>query len=230
MKFLRVSLDRCHEITGVAIVIDVLRAFTTAAFAFSKGVKDITLVSSVDEAFELRECYPDMLIMGEVDGLPVEGFDFGNSPTQISARDLSGIRIIQRTTAGTQGVIGCVNAELILAAGLCNAAATADYIRSSTESICFVVTELRPGGWGGEDLACADYIEGLLKNNPEDILDIQTKVKSSLAAEKFLDSHQTEFPDSDLEYALEINRFDFVMKVTASRDGFPVLTAVCHSK
>ena len=40
---------------GVVVVIDVLRAFTTAAFAFAAGAREIVLVSTVDEALALRE-------------------------------------------------------------------------------------------------------------------------------------------------------------------------------
>ena len=39
--------------------------------------------------------------MGEVDGQPVEGFDFGNSPSKLIGRNLAGKHLIQRTSAGT---------------------------------------------------------------------------------------------------------------------------------
>jgi len=45
-KFHYTDLDTCPEATGVVIVIDVLRAFSTAAYAFSRGAKEIVLVSA----------------------------------------------------------------------------------------------------------------------------------------------------------------------------------------
>ena len=44
-----------QEALGIVIVIDVFRAFTTAAIAFENGAKDITLVAEVEEALELRQ-------------------------------------------------------------------------------------------------------------------------------------------------------------------------------
>ena len=105
MKIRRATLDDCDKETDTVIVIDVLRAFTTSAYAFAEGVSDIALASSVEDAFNLRKRFPDALILGEVDGYPVEGFDLGNSPSVLIGSDISGKRLIQRTTAGTQGVV-----------------------------------------------------------------------------------------------------------------------------
>ena len=74
MEIDRVTLDACHEVADVVVVVDVLRAFTTAAFAFDRGAEEIFLVSTVEEAFELKERRSDYLLIGEVDGSPVEGF------------------------------------------------------------------------------------------------------------------------------------------------------------
>src|SRR5690349_20082319 len=101
----RATNDTCGDATGAVVAIDVLRAFTTAAFAFAAGAREILLVSTVAEALALRERFPGSFIMGEVDGLPVDGFDFSNSPGDQLGRDFGGARFIQRTSAGTQGVV-----------------------------------------------------------------------------------------------------------------------------
>jgi len=54
MNLYRVTLDGCHAANGLVVVVDVLRAFTTAATAFAREVEEIILVSTVEEAFELR--------------------------------------------------------------------------------------------------------------------------------------------------------------------------------
>jgi 2-phosphosulfolactate phosphatase len=54
MKFHYTNLDTCRTATGLVIVIDVIRAFTNAAFAFSRGATEIIPVSGVDEALELK--------------------------------------------------------------------------------------------------------------------------------------------------------------------------------
>ena len=87
------------------VAIDVLRAFSTAAYALAAGVDSIVLVSTIEEAFALKDRLPGVLLMGEVGGLPIEGFDFDNPPAPFETLNLLGRRMVQRTSAGTQGIV-----------------------------------------------------------------------------------------------------------------------------
>lgn len=152
MKFHHFDLENCETATGVVVVIDVLRAFSTTAYAFSAGVEEIFLVSTVEDAFRKRKKIKNSRIMGEVDGLHVDGFDYGNSPAQFDGVNLSGISIIQRTTSGTQGVVRSRSADTLITTGFCTAGATAGFIESlSPMEVSFVITGKRAGGWGDED-------------------------------------------------------------------------------
>ena len=214
MEIRRATLDTCAEATGTVVVIDVLRAFTTAAYAFAAGAADILLVGTVEEALALREANPGSLIMGEVGGRPPEGFDFGNSPSAVLQQDLSGRRLIQRTSAGTQGVVRSKNADTLLPASFCVAGATVDYLRQQeATNITLVITDSRPGSWGEEDEACADYLEALLKGEQPDRAEIVGRVRGSRTAGKFLDPASPAFPPADVECAVDIDRFDFAMLV-----------------
>jgi 2-phosphosulfolactate phosphatase len=214
MKFNRATLESCQDVTGMLVVIDVLRAFSTAAYAFFHGAEDIRLVSTVDEAFMLKKKYPDSLLMGEEDGLPIPGFDFGNSPPQFNELNLAGVHLIQRTTSGTQGVVSSRKAENLLAASFCNAKKTSEYIQKSSPSeLTFVITGLRSGGWGDEDAACADYIESLIRGDDPDPSAYLTRVEKSLPGQLFQDPNNDDYPLKDLEYCLEVNRFDFIMPI-----------------
>lgn len=205
------------------VIIDVLRAFTTAAFAFEAGASEIILAGSVEEAFEYKRRMPESLIMGEVDGYPVEGFDLSNSPSALVGRDLSDRQIIHRSTAGTQGVLGCKAALNILAASLCCASATVNHIRLlSPRSLTLVETGVFPGGWGDEDKACADFLEGMLTNKPPDRNAIIQQVRDSKSGLHYSDPLNTIFPPQDLAMAVDIDRFDFVMKVER-KDGLLVM-------
>src|SRR5512141_2626985 len=99
MKFQYTNLETCHTATGVVVVVDVIRAFTNAAVAFSRGAKEIYPVSTVEDALQFKVEMPNALACGEVGGLPPEGFDFGNSPTQTNELDLKEKIIVQRTGA-----------------------------------------------------------------------------------------------------------------------------------
>src|SRR5687767_6403730 len=124
MKFHYTDLETCHTATGVVIVIDVLRAFSTAAYAFARGAREILLVSTVEEALELRGQLTNSKALGEVGGLAPEGFNFGNSPTQIREQDFTGLTLIQRTSAGTQGAVRSKKADVLIAASFVVASST----------------------------------------------------------------------------------------------------------
>jgi 2-phosphosulfolactate phosphatase len=212
MKFNYTSLETCHMASGLVIVIDVLRAFSTAAYAFSRGAKEILLVSAVQEALDLRSQFPNAKVMGEVGGLPPAGFDFGNSPTQIREEDLTGLTLIQRTGAGTQGAVRCANADMMLAASFVVASPTVKHIlKIGPSEVTFVITGIH---YNDEDLACAEYLETLLKGNRPDTKSFVKRVYDCKDAENHLDPNHPEFPETDLDYCTRLNAFDFAMPIT----------------
>jgi 2-phosphosulfolactate phosphatase len=214
MEFRRVSLDECETVTGTVIVIDVLRAFSTAAYAFAAGAHSIALVSSVDEALAFKKQNPEALLMGEVDGLPIAGFDFSNSPISFEQVDLKGRFMIQRTSAGTQGVIRCRRATTLLASSFCCAVATVRYVqRQAPIQVTFVVTGWGKDGHGDEDMACADYLEALLRGEMPETVPFLQRVYASPAGRVFAGPARPEFSEADLKYCTQVDRFDFAMLV-----------------
>lgn len=225
MKFHYTDLEDCHTAQGIVIVIDVLRAFSTAAYAFSCGAKEIVLVSGVEEALSLKSQIPNSRVMGEVGGLPPEGFDFGNSPTHISTEELSGITIIQRTGAGTQGAVRSQNANRMLASSFVVADATVQFVKKlAAHEVTFVITGRTFSG-GDEDVACAEYLQQRFEGNQPDTQPFIQRVYDSRDALQHLDPAQTGFPLSDLEYCTQIDKFDFAMPITRE-DGKLVMRAV----
>lgn len=219
------DLEDCHTAQGVVILIDVLRAFSTAAYAFSRGAKEILLVSTVEEALSLRSCIPNAKAMGEVGGLPPDGFDFGNSPTHICTENLSGITLIQRTGAGTQGAVRSQNAEMLLASSFVVAASTASFVlKLGAPEVTLVITGRTFRG-GDEDLACAEYLEALLTGDQPDTKPLVKRVFDSRDGLEHLDPAQIAFPLSDLEYCTQVDKFDFVMPISR-QEGRLVMRAV----
>ena len=225
MKFHYATLDDCHTARGVVIVIDVLRAFSTAAYAFSLGAREILLVGTVEEALSLRPQIPKSKVMGEVNGVRPDGFDFGNSPTYLSSEDLSGITMIQRTTAGTQGVVRSQNAEVLIAASLVVADATVKYVNKiGAEQVTFVITG-RDFGGGDEDFACGEYLEARLRGDRPDAQPFVQRVFASKDASQHFDPNKIGFPITDLDYCTQIDKFDFAMPITRA-DGRLVMHCV----
>ena len=222
MRFNFADLESCQSAAGVLLIIDVLRAFSTAAYAFSRGAREIFLVSAVQEALDLKSKHPHSKVMGEVGGLPPEGFDFGNSPTRILEQDLKGITLIQRTAAGTQGVVQSVKGDYLFATSLVVASATVDHVRLLKPSeVTFVLT----GGMHNlEDMACARYLEKKFTDQSTDPREYVQMVMDSMDAREHQEDHPQR-PRSDLDYCTRIDCFDFAMPVMRKNGRF-VMQAV----
>ena len=93
------------------MIVDVFRAFTTAAFCVGAGAREIVLVRDHEQALTMKRADPTLFLTGEIDGRPIPGFDAGNSPTVIERLDLRGRRVVQRTSSGTQGVVAASGAR-----------------------------------------------------------------------------------------------------------------------
>jgi 2-phosphosulfolactate phosphatase len=216
MKFNYTTLETCSQATGMVIIIDVLRAFSTAAYAFHVGAESICLVSSVDEALSMKKQNPELVLIGEVGGLPPDGFDFGNSPTKISQLNLKGKHLVQRTSAGTQGAVRCINAQYMLATSFVVSAATVRYVRNiGVDEVTFVIT----GSYkNDEDLACAEFLEALFENLLPPYSSFISRITKSKDAIAHLDPEHPEFPETDLYYCSRINAFNFCMPIQRSQN------------
>ena len=208
------TLETCHQASGAVVVIDVLRAFTTAACAFGRGAQEIYLTSEVDEALAVKERFPGSQIMGEVNSLAIPEFDFSNSPTEINEQDLAGRRLIQRTSAGTQGIVRSTGAEILLGASFACAAATVRYlVARNPDHVTFVITGIYPDREGDEDWACAEYLAELVQGWSPDPQPYLQRVYDSTCGGWFTDPEKPEFPQSDIEIATRIDRFANAMPV-----------------
>ena len=94
-----------EKANGLAVIIDVFRAFSLACYLFDRGAIRIIAVRDVDRAFELKRQHPDYVLIGERHARKVPGFDYGNSPTEIRKVDLPGRVVVHTTHAGTQALV-----------------------------------------------------------------------------------------------------------------------------
>ncbi|MGW4893073.1 2-phosphosulfolactate phosphatase [Kitasatospora sp. NPDC004240] len=207
------------EPPSVAVVVDVMRAYTVAAWAFAQGAEKIVLAGSLDEALALKARHPDWAALK--DGPPAPGFDLVNSPGLLRSVDLGGRTVVQKTTAGTVGALAVQGASLVLCAGFVVAEATARVLRArGCDSVTFVVTG--EDGRADEDLACAQYIAGRAAGAGTDAAGFLRRAgRSRAAAELTQGVRQGAHPD-DVALCLELDRFPFAMVATAE-DSLMVL-------
>lgn len=211
MRITRHTLADVADAAGVVIVIDVLRAFSTAAFALARGATEVVCVAAVDEALAERERRPGSLAMGEVGGRPVAGFDLDNSPTHMASADVAGRVLVQRTTAGTQGVVGAAGrAEALFAASFVCAEATVRAVVSLAPAHVALVATGVDHRDGEEDRACGDYLAARLLGETPHPDPYLARVRASDAAQAFTagDAH---FPASDLDLATDLDAVDVAL-------------------
>jgi len=213
----RTGLDAAPSARGTLVVIDVLRAFTTAAYAFARGAREIELVATLEQAFARRAEDPSVLLIGEVDGRKAEGFDFGNSPPALFSAELAGRKLLLRSSAGTQGVVGGVNAQTILLGSLVVARATEKLVRELGADTTLLAMGSPKGGPGDEDEVCAELLEARLSGRELDPDEVRRRVRESRAGQKALDPAVEWISAEDLAFAQQIDRFDFAMRV--AREG-----------
>ena len=205
-------LEGAREVTGHAVIVDVYRAFTTAAFCIAAGAREIVLLADHEQALAMKRDDSSLFLTGEIGGRPIPGFDVGNSPSAIEGLDLTGRRVVQRTGAGTQGVNAAASARGIVLGSFVIAEATVRHLRRSASDVTVVAM-----GEGGtktseEDEACARYIAARLLSESTDIAEVIASLW------KNEDPNWPDwFPRRDAELACQVDRFDFALPVV--REG-----------
>jgi 2-phosphosulfolactate phosphatase len=113
---------------GVAVVVDVLRATTVMLHALAAGCEAIIPCGEVEEAKAIAAGLPagTALLAGERGGLPIPGFELGNSPGEFTREVCEGKTVVMTTTNGTRAILASLEAERVYIAGFVNLKATSD--------------------------------------------------------------------------------------------------------
>lgn len=202
---------------GIAVVIDVFRAFSVAAYAFSRDAATVIPVAAVEDARELKRQHPDWLLIGERHARPLPGFDCGNSPSDLGKLDVAGRTIIHTTHAGTQGLTHALRADEVITGALVNAAAIVRYIQSRQPQIVTIVRmghEARENS--DEDDICAELLRSRLAGEPMSTSGIRERLRGASSAQKFFDPACDWAPEPDFEMCTRIDEFDFVLQLDRS--------------
>ena len=207
-------IEGASRAKGTVVIVDVFRAFTTAAVAFSRGADKIVLVAEIEDALELRRRGVGDLCMGEVGGARPDGFDLGNSPFEMSSADVEGRTLIQSTRAGTVGASAVRSADAIYVCSLVIAGATARAVLRQRPGL---VTIVAMGAEGmtrtDEDEQCAMYLRNVLRGRAPDPAAVRALVLAGESSLRFDDPALPQYHPEDREIALQIDSMTFAIKV-----------------
>jgi 2-phosphosulfolactate phosphatase len=204
------SVEDAHTAKGLAVVIDVFRAFSVEAYIFANGAAKIIPVLNLEEAYKLKEENPEYILIGERGGIKPEGFDFGNSPTEILDTDFSGKTIVHTTSNGTKGLVNTINAEAVLAGGFVMADSILAYIKQNNFQNISLISTAPDTGVDNEDLLFAYYIRDVLEGVPVTESDIKSMTTKTSAYALLFD--EVGVPATDFDLCLDFNRFNFIIK------------------
>lgn len=222
MAPMQVTCDRllagAQAAQGIAVVVDVFRAFTCTPFLFSMGIERSILVATPEEALAMKQQDRSLILVGELKGVPIQGFDLGNSPSQILNQGkafFTGKTVVQRTSSGVQGALAALDvADEVLLASYCLANATARYILSrSPERVSIVAMGVQLKEIAPEDEWCARYIAHLLSAADYDHNDALRDILFHETTQKFLRGDRAEFPAEDPVLCLQRDIHEFALKV-----------------
>ncbi len=205
--------------TGLAVVIDVFRSFSSEPLLIHLGTERLLLENAVERCFALRG---DALLVGSRNEEPIPGFDLTNSPSQIlqaGAERFRGRTVIHRSTSGVGGVPAALaKADEVLLASFLNARATAAYIRQRDPAIVSLVAMgSRATLPAPEDERCADYLESLLAGKAYDHIAALAEILAHHNARKYLDADNPNLPKDDIILCLQRDLVDFALR--AERRG-----------
>jgi len=233
-------LDGAKDARGLTVIIDVFRAFSTACYVYDLGAVKIIPIGEIDQAYRLKEKNSDFVLIGERNEQKPAGFDFGNSPSQLKAEKITGKTIVHTTSSGTQGIANAKKADEIITGSFVNAAAIVKYIQQKQpKTVSLVCMGYACEYPTDEDTLCAEWIKNeLVKEVPSSttapfrranlteggetknrsFAEMVEIIRTGSGARFFDPEKQSWSPKADFDLCLDLNRFNFVLKVVVENN------------
>ena len=125
---------------GIAVVVDILRASTVIVEALAAGCNEVVPCVELGEARAeaARREGDRVLLGGERQGLPIAGFDLGNSPSTYTRDRCRGRTLVLTTTNGTRALHASLPADRVFVAGFVNLSATAESLAIAARPVHIV--------------------------------------------------------------------------------------------
>jgi 2-phosphosulfolactate phosphatase len=162
----------------VAVVVDVLRATTVMVHALAAGCEAVIPCLEIDEARAVAARLPagQAILAGERQGLPIAGFDLGNSPGSFTPEVCGGKTVVMTTTNGTRALLACLDADRIVIGAFPNFAVTVQLLHAEERPV-HVVCAGTDGQVSYEDALLAGAfarhfkdLGGMLRNDEAEIV------------------------------------------------------------
>jgi len=207
----------------LTVVIDVLRATSTATQALASGYRRVLVAETIDRALELRK--PGRVLAGERQGVKPPGFDQGNSPAE--ATEVRGDELVLATTNGGPAIVAAArdSPEVVLACML-NLDASIRALRTHEGEDILIVCSGTDGAVALEDVYVAGRLTAALAGERSDAARVAETVARAFATPLEALAASTDAARlravglvRDIGYCAVESGLDVVPTVTAAEDG-----------
>jgi 2-phosphosulfolactate phosphatase len=235
VHFLPALVSADELAAGDVVMIDVLRASTTITHALAAGASAVVPCREVEEARSMAANFPPgtVVLGGERGGLPIAGFNLGNSPTQYTRTAVEGKTVVFTTTNGTLALMQCKAAARVLIGGFVNLSAVVERL-TGQRPIHLLCAGTR-GQVTREDVLCAGALCEVVLETGVDSVSVNDQARIAMDAWRAAVPHGARPPkalagelslalretqggrnlmaiglEHDIDTAAEIDRFDIV--------------------
>lgn len=167
-----------------AVVIDVLRATTTIAWALQNGAEAVQAFADLEDLRQAADLWPESsrLRVGERGGQTLPGFDLGNSPVAVLPETVAGKRLFMSTTNGTRALDRVRDVPLLVTAALPNREAVAERLLEKRPASVAIVGSGWEGSYSLEDSLAAGALAALLtERDPADTVIANDELSAAIA-------------------------------------------------
>ena len=164
-------LNRADLADHTAVVIDVLRCTTSVCAALEAGAKGVIPTVGPGEAGDMwTKIGSEMAVLaGEREGIKIENFLLGNSPSEFTSAVVEGKFVVMTTTNGTRAFVEASPAELTISCALANISRVSERVVAEGRDLAIVCAG-REGGFSIEDTLCGGMlIDQLSSKHRQDV-------------------------------------------------------------
>ena len=166
-----------------SVVIDVLRATTTIAWALENGADSVQVFADVDELKNKAKSFSekDKILVGERGGKKLNGFDLGYSTLGVSPKKVRGKRVFMSSTNGTRSLHRVRESESLYTMALPNRRAIAERLISDNPKEVWIVGSGWEGSYSLEDSLAAGALASLLIDQLDSVQVLNDELMPSIA-------------------------------------------------
>jgi 2-phosphosulfolactate phosphatase len=198
-------------------VIDVFRAFTTACHVMDFSPSAYYMTSSGSTVSRLQKENPGAILVGKPDIGEECAYDAPNSPTLVGRLAISGKVVIHRTKSGAHGAVMFSQSGPAIGVCFSNLSASARWLKATGGGV-----QIIPMGLGmhlptPEDELCKNELEKALSGQCPTVAGHKEGLRLT-TGRCFFEWRQDEYPASDFEHCLRLDRHDFALVISSLGD------------